>query len=1211
MGAVNLQSFVPSGIATADYTSVTVPPANTGPAAPASFDPGPAMGPTAPAGLPNGEANALAQSAGLTSLAPKKEEPTMQDVLAALKAGDKDLATNLQRQIVGLPPVEVKAEPTMQDVLAALKSGDKELATNLQRQIVGLPPLDAAETQGAPAALPAEIVAGTGTGLGGLANPLDSPYFQKNTPVASAAATPAPTPAPPPLPTALQFDFDAYNRSQNTRGGSTMQITASTPGAIWEPESGGRRGNEGHWRPPTIQEVSAAKIEYQTASLPADVQAKIKSGELTPQYSTTATGGGRNGQGEVISGITGFTSPGANDTTVQYDLSGGKTGQFQNQHGGGGFFDRIFSGVGDFIADPSKATTQFFENPGVKEAAVAAAMYYGIPLLTEAAGAGLGAAGAGTLGAAEGALTAAEIAGLPGLAGAAGATTAALTPAALESLIGTAGYGASAAAGAGSGAGAYLAGLGATGATLGSAAPEILTAGSAPGSALAATTATAVPEGLATLATPALTSTAPEILTAGSAPGSSLAATTATAVPEGLAALTTPALTSAAPEILTAGSAPGSALTATTATAVPEGLATLATTVPEVVSAAPEILTAGSAPGSSLAATTGTAIPEGIASLGATTAPAATSINEMIASGMTPGSAGAAGAATGALTPEALAAASGTGLASLSPVTVAANAGSESIFGNPALTEGGFPKELVTGGPGTSVNEMIASGMSPGSAGATGAVTGALTPAELAAASGVVTTGATPALVTAAEEGAQNYIDAGGSAQSGFSGANGTDVALNAADKVAAGTSSGGTLSTAVGNEAVASGLTPGSVGAAANAAGVLTPTQIAAATGAAGLTSLTGADAAAANLATSANEAVASGLAPGSAGAAQAAAGTLTAEQLAAAAGTNTGGINLLDAAKKAKDLLPKKSGSAGSTAGTLGLAALLAALSKGKGTDDSYKGTMPSYSALRTQLPLSQTRPGTVAKPYRPGQGGITYFTPVNYTQNAAAPAAPEVAADPVMYAEGGQVSAGLPNEGNQNMNYPSREGGYGYGGEGAIGQGGIAPQGALPQFAGLGSLGGNPLMAPQAMNQQQQSGIGGLYGGSAPNQSPQQDIFVGGSPQQNPQMGQQGFGMANGGAVPGQYNLGAYSDGGRLLKGPGDGVSDSIPAIIGQKQPARLATGEFVIPARIVSELGNGSTEAGAQRLYEMMKRVQQTRRKTKNVAANTNAAKYLPA
>jgi hypothetical protein len=98
-----------------------------------------------------------------------------------------------------------------------------------------------------------------------------------------------------------------------------------------------------------------------------------------------------------------------------------------------------------------------------------------------------------------------------------------------------------------------------------------------------------------------------------------------------------------------------------------------------------------------------------------------------------------------------------------------------------------------------------------------------------------------------------------------------------------------------------------------------------------------------------------------------------------------------------------------------------------------------------------------------------------------------------------------------------------------------------------------------------------------------------------------------MANGGIS----DLGGYSDGGRLLKGPGDGVSDSIPATIGGKQPARLATGEFVVPARIVSELGNGSTEAGAKKLYAMMDRVQKARRKTKNVAADTKAHKYLPA
>jgi hypothetical protein len=96
--------------------------------------------------------------------------------------------------------------------------------------------------------------------------------------------------------------------------------------------------------------------------------------------------------------------------------------------------------------------------------------------------------------------------------------------------------------------------------------------------------------------------------------------------------------------------------------------------------------------------------------------------------------------------------------------------------------------------------------------------------------------------------------------------------------------------------------------------------------------------------------------------------------------------------------------------------------------------------------------------------------------------------------------------------------------------------------------------------------------------------------------------------------QSNLGSYSDGGRLLRGPGDGVSDSIPAVIGGKQPARLADGEFVIPARIVSELGNGSTEAGAKQLYAMMDRIQRARSKTtgkKQVAKNTKAHKLMPA
>ena len=183
---------------------------------------------------------------------------------------------------------------------------------------------------------------------------------------------------------------------------------------------------------------------------------------------------------------------------------------------------------------------------------------------------------------------------------------------------------------------------------------------------------------------------------------------------------------------------------------------------------------------------------------------------------------------------------------------------------------------------------------------------------------------------------------------------------------------------------------------------------------------------------------------------------------------------------------------------------------------------GVSPQQIADVTKSPLAdiQARYQAAMGPNagiarRPGSGGVTYFSPMVYTPQAAAPAAP---AAPVVEAP--------------------------------------APVQANP---------------------------------------PVVDVFAAG-------------GMAQGGLG----SLGSYSDGGRLLKGPGDGVSDSIPAMIGKNQPARLADGEFVIPARIVSEIGNGSTDAGARKLYAMMDRIQKARGKTlKNVAANSKADKHLPA
>jgi hypothetical protein len=173
----------------------------------------------------------------------------------------------------------------------------------------------------------------------------------------------------------------------------------------------------------------------------------------------------------------------------------------------------------------------------------------------------------------------------------------------------------------------------------------------------------------------------------------------------------------------------------------------------------------------------------------------------------------------------------------------------------------------------------------------------------------------------------------------------------------------------------------------------------------------------------------------------------------------------------------------------------------------------------------------------------------------------------------------------------------------------------------FVPQGMTGNSPMFAnsditpniniPAQQTPEQQLGLQGFY------QNMEKQLAAKGAQIMSQNMA--GGGMADayyadGGYADGGYTLGGYSDGGRLLKGPGDGVSDSIPAVIGDRQPARLADGEFVVPARIVSELGNGSTEAGAKKLYAMMNRVQNARKKSigkGKVAVNSKAEKLLPA
>lgn len=433
---------------------------------------------------------------------------------------------------------------------------------------------------------------------------------------------------------------------------------------------------------------------------------------------------------------------------------------------------------------------------------------------------------------------------------------------------------------------------------------------------------------------------------------------------------------------------------------------------------------------SNLASTVG----NGIGTLGA--AGITPSINQMVASGLTPGSVGAAGAAAGALTPEALAAATGTAGTTLADLAAAGTtkltpAAIDSLTGtagygtnasavqaaidagiNPAIVGSGAlstTADLLAGTTGalgttpgaTSLNEMIASGMSPGSAGAAGAASGALTGAELAAAGGTElsnlaalgTTQLTPAAIESLSGTAGYGTNASAVNAAIEAGINpaivGSGAGLSVADLLAGTTGTGAGLTPAAAsvNEMVASGLTPGSVGAAGAATGALTGLGLAGAAGT-GLSNLaalgTGAGLGAAGAGTggitaatpSINEMVASGLSPGSVGAAGAATGALTGNALNAASGTNTGGgllSNVVDTlVQKAKDALTSGSSTGSSlvqqlqTATGLSGPQLAALLSGGVGAANAANLSNAISSGLDATIAANTASQGTLKDIY-----------------------------------------------------------------------------------------------------------------------------------------------------------------------------------------------------------------------------------------------------
>ena len=98
----------------------------------------------------------------------------------------------------------------------------------------------------------------------------------------------------------------------------------------------------------------------------------------------------------------------------------------------------------------------------------------------------------------------------------------------------------------------------------------------------------------------------------------------------------------------------------------------------------------------------------------------------------------------------------------------------------------------------------------------------------------------------------------------------------------------------------------------------------------------------------------------------------------------------------------------------------------------------------------------------------------------------------------------------------------------------------------------------------------------------------------------LGMPGLSFAQGGMAQGYY-----------LGGPTDGMADLIPATIDGAQPAALSDGEFVIPADVVSHLGNGNSDAGAEQLYSMMDRVRDERTGTTKQGPEIDPTKMMPA
>ena len=254
-------------------------------------------------------------------------------------------------------------------------------------------------------------------------------------------------------------------------------------------------------------------------------------------------------------------------------------------------------------------------------------------------------------------------------------------------------------------------------------------------------------------------------------------------------------------------------------------------------------------------------------------------------------------------------------------------------------------------------------------------------------------------------------------------------------------------------------------------------------------------------------------------------------------------------------------------------------------------YQGKIPDYTAVRSRVA------DTYDPDRRPGSGGQRYFSDIQYV-DPYAPVTPEIeqAQEDIDAAAGDTDTAEDTTTEEVVSPEPS--------------EGGLAALDVVRQLASkqaellrqqnIANPAYEAKPTPLNINPTETTGIQALQA---------KDVATAGSGVSSllpvPQYDEQGnvITMAAGGIA----NLAA---GGRYLNGATDGMADRIPANIDGQQPAALSDGEFVIPADVVSHLGNGNSNAGAKALYDMMASVRQDRTGNPKQGKQINAANYMP-